>query len=76
MALFQDPEGAKDRRAEADRIYVALFPLLDEVNRQTSNEKKSRETIEFIVSMRPRDKRSVSVKQLFWLRDLYEKYCL
>jgi len=75
MGLFQD-SGSTDaeRREEADRIFKDLEPVVETVGESISNEKKSRETVEFILSMRPRNKRPVSVKQLFWLRDLHDRH--
>jgi C4-type Zn-finger protein len=54
---------ADDREAEKNRIIARLETMLDELTR---NER------EFVV--RIADESCVSVKQLFWLRDINNKY--
>lgn len=67
MALFQQSGGtADDRRCEADRILSnGLETAVD------SMEPREREFVIGCEGDRP-----ISPKMLFWLRDLYGKYCL
>ena len=75
MPLFQQSGGVdQDRRVEADRIYKDLYLVVQSICDSIANEKKARETVEFIISMRPAANRSVSPKQLFWLRDLHDRH--
>ena len=64
--LSNDTGGtAKDRRAEADRIIKIIFNSVD-VDSVTTKEKA------FIFQMDEGD--DVTPKQLFWLRDIKDKY--
>ena len=65
--LANDSGGtADDRRNEADRI-VGMF-----VN-QYSPERMTEKEAQFVAKMLDR-KQTVSTKQLFWLRDIKDKY--
>ena len=65
--LFQEFGGtAKDRRNEADRIISLLLESGEDLIRMTRTEQ------DFVSQME--DGRSVTPKQLFWLRDIKDKY--
>lgn len=72
MSLFNESGHAKidDRNKEAER-------LIDEIS--VNLEPLQPHELRFLQDMSERvadNKLFCSVKQLFWLRDLYEKYCL
>lgn len=57
---------ADNRRSEADRILKILKPI--DLQSMTVSEEK------FMDGMYGNDRQPISVKQLFWLRDIKDKY--
>ena len=72
MSLFNETGHASqdDRNAEAERLIEELVANLEPLTQVERS---------FVESMNQRTYEGnlhCSAKQLFWLRDLYEKYCL
>jgi hypothetical protein len=59
----ESPQGAEGRRAEADRILHILVEHFDSMTAKEFN---------FVDSIAEGE---VSPKQLYWLRDIKDKYC-
>lgn len=58
---------AEARQSEAQRI-VGMFPAQLELMRLSDNERA------FLLKVRRDQRQPISTKQLFWLRDLKDKY--